>query len=162
MKDFLVLLLRNATKRNSIKFSGHGPMFPLTNPEIAWNPLNAIMFVRWWTNRLYARLKKKKKKKKNISSLIKMKRIPKEISEINLTLTMHEMHVACEILVHHHAFLFFFFFFQLPYLHKMVCCLNSWEQIVKTIARLDAWLTELFFGRNTWLNTCTRKEILSK
>ena len=57
-----------------------------------------------------------------------MKRIPKEISEINTSFTLHEMHVACRILVHHHSF----HVFQPPYLHKMVCFLNSWKQIVKT------------------------------
>ena len=34
MKQFLPLLLRNATKNNSIKFQRHGSMFPLTNSEI--------------------------------------------------------------------------------------------------------------------------------
>ena len=50
------------------------------------------------------------KLKKNICKTfrrLKMKRIPKQISEINLSFTMHEMHVACRILVHHHAFHFF-------------------------------------------------------
>ena len=38
-----------------------------------------------------------------------MERILEEISEISSSFTMHEMHVACRILIHHHAFNFFFF-----------------------------------------------------
>ena len=53
------------------------------------------------------------KLKKNICKTfdhLKMKGIPKEISQINSSFTMHEMHVACRILVHHYVFLFFSFF----------------------------------------------------
>ena len=46
----------------------------------------------------------------------------KEISEINTSFTLHEMHVACRILVHYKSF---HFCFQPSYLHKMVCFLEQ-------------------------------------
>ena len=38
---------------------------------------------------------------------LNMQKISTEISAINASVTTHEMHVACRILVHHRAFHFF-------------------------------------------------------
>ena len=122
MKHFLLLLPINATKHNSIKFSAarlrvSSDKFWNCRKEInCSNVKNSCLLVN-------KRTLCSTKLKKNICKtfyLLKMSRTPKEISEINTFLTLHEMHVACRILVHHHSF---HFFIQPPYLHKMVC---SW------------------------------------
>ena len=141
-------------------FQKHGSMFPLTNSEIAWRPLNAIilkdscLLVNKWTLRTT-------KLKKNICKTfyhLKWKKFRKKSQKSThlLRCTKCMSHVGYWYITVH------FIFFQPPYLHKMVCFLNSWKQIVRTIVRLNAWLIELSSGRNNWFNTCARKEILSK
>ena len=61
---------------------------------------------------------------------------------------MHEMHVACRILVHLHAFNFF----QPPHLHNMVCPLSGWKQIVKTIKIYSSFHTFVHFHQPVRLN----------
>ena len=91
-------------------FQRHGSMFHLTNSEIAWKTLNAIILKKSCLL-VNKRSLCSTKIKKNICKTfyrLKMWRIPKEISEINTSFTLHEIHVPCRILVHHHSFHFFF------------------------------------------------------
>ena len=50
-----------------------------------------------------------------------------------------------------------FHFFQPSYRHKVVCFLNSWKQIVKTLVRKHAWLIELSFGRNNLIHALEKR-----
>ena len=110
MKHFLLLLLRNDTKHNSIKFSAARLR---VSSDKCWNYLKNLKCNN--VKNTYLMMNKRTshttKLKKNICKTfyrLKMKRIPKQISEINSSLTMHEMHIACRIRVQHRAFHFFF------------------------------------------------------
>ena len=109
MKYFLLLLLRNATKHNTIKFS-------VARLHVScdkfWNCLkdlkcnnvkNPCLLVN---NRTLCSTELKKKICQTFYRL-KMWRIPKEISVFNTSFTLHEMHVTRRIPVHHHAISFF-------------------------------------------------------
>ena len=110
MKHFLLLLLRNAAKHNSIKFSE-------ARPHVSSDKFgNCMKHLKCNNVKSYCLLVNKRtlfstKLKKNIRKSfyrLKMQRIPKGISEINTSFTLHEMHVACRILLHHHWIHFFF------------------------------------------------------
>ena len=59
---------------------------------------------------------------------LRIQNLPREISEIDKSLMVYEIHVTCRKQVNQYAF----HLFQTPYLHKMVCFLNSWKESVKT------------------------------
>ena len=110
MKHFLLLLLRNAAKHNSIKFSE-------ARPHVSSDKFgNCMKDLKCNNVKNYCLLVNKRtlfstKLKKNIRKSfyrLKMQRIPKGISEINTSFTLHEMHVACRILSHHHRNYLFF------------------------------------------------------
>ena len=138
MNHFLLLLLRNATKHNSIKFSA--PRLHISSDKF-WNCLkdlkcNNVMLnilICWWfgiwnsiewvPDHCFLYTLRSAKFWKNIckaSHRLKCKKFRKK-SQKSILYVFH--------------FFFFFFFFQPPYLHKMVCFLNSWKQIVKTNVR---------------------------
>ena len=109
MKHFLLLLLRNATKHNSTKFSAARLHVSF---DKFWNCLKDLKCNNVKNSCLLVDKRTLcSTKLKNICKTfyrLNMQRIPKEISEINTSFTLHEMHVACRILVHHHSFHFFF------------------------------------------------------
>ena len=111
-------------------FQWYSSMFPLTNSEIAWNlkcnnVTNSCLLVN-------KRTLLSTEVKKNICKTfyrLKMKRIPKEISEpthlLRCTKCMSQVGTGTSPCIFH--------FFQPPYLHQMVCFLNSWNEIVKPL-----------------------------
>ena len=129
MKHFLLLLLRNDTKHNSIKFSAARLR---VSSDKGWNYLKNLKcnYVKNAYLMMNKRTSHTTKLKKNICKIfyrLEMKRIPKKISEINSSLTMHEMHVGYWYNTMH------FIFFHPPYLHQMVCFLRH---LVMWFARL--------------------------
>ena len=140
-------------------FQQHGSMFPLTNSEIAWKTLNAIIFKILVVGE-QADFTLVKIKKRTFLSILSLKKC-KEFGKKSQKSTHLLWCMKCMSQVRY-WYIINLRFLQPPYLHKMVCFLNSWKQIVKTIVQQDAWLIELSFWRNNLFNTCARKEILSK
>ena len=130
MKHFLLLLLRNATKHNSIKFSAARIH---VSSDKSLNFMKDLKFSNVENSCLLVNKRTlcSTKVKKNICKTfyrLKTFRIRKEISEINTHFTLYEKHVAYRILVHNS-----FHFFQPPYLHKMVCFLKDGNKLLKPL-----------------------------
>ena len=108
MEHSLLLLLRNATKHNSIKLSATGLH---VSSDKFWNFLkdlkcnnvkNSCLLVN---KRTLPRLNYKRTFVKHLS-LKNVKNSKRNLQNQHI-FTMHEMHVASRILVHHHSFQFF-------------------------------------------------------
>ena len=129
MKHFLLSMLRNATKHNSTQFSA--ARLHISSDKF-WNCLKDLkcnnikkfgLLVNKWTLR-------STKLKKNICKTFYVKN-----SERNLRnpLIFYDARNAYHLSDTGTSPCISFY--QPPYLHKMVCFLNSWKQIVKTIVR---------------------------
>ena len=164
MKHFLLLFLRNATKPNSIEFSA--TLLHVSFDKF-WNCLkelrcNNVKFVFVGEQADFMKIICKTFYRYNVKHSETKLGNQHIFYNARNTCRMPDTGTSPSVSLFFFFLSFFLFFFQPPCLHKMVCFLNSWKHIVKTIVRLDASLIALSFGRNNRFNTCFRKEILSK
>ena len=159
MKHFLLLLLRNATKHNSIKFSSASLH---VSSDKFWYCLKTLKCNNVKNSCLLVnkRTLRKTKLRRTFVKHLPLKNEKNSKRNLRNQLIFYDARNAC--LMSDTGTSPCISFFQPPYLHKMFWAWTVGNRLLKRLCdKMLDWLN-FHFGRNNWFNTCVSKEILSK